>query len=200
VRRALLALTAVALLAAALVPVAQAARGHKARHGLRSTVHKAVKRHAPHKGWKTRRPRSGTPVGPGSTTTGSVPGSSGSGSGSTTKPKPTATPVPTPKPPALPSADPHSVSVRSKEWSFTLSQPSVSAGTVHVQFDNSVAEDAHQLRIRVKGGATVSDSAKVEAGDVVSQDVTLGAGSYVLLCPLPEHEELGMKAELTVTG
>jgi uncharacterized cupredoxin-like copper-binding protein len=71
---------------------------------------------------------------------------------------------------------------------------------VHVQFDNSRAEDPHQLGVRVKGGATVTESGIVDPGGVVTKDVALDPGTYVLFCPLGTHEQQGMRAELTVTG
>ncbi len=111
-------------------------------------------------------------------------------------PQPTATPTPTPGS-SLPTANPRSVSVNATEWAFTLSQTTVSAGEVRVQFDNSRADDAHQLTIN----GPDPDSwtfAEVPAGRVTQQTVTLRPGRHVLLCPLSGHEELGMRAVLTV--
>ena len=108
---------------------------------------------------------------------------------------PTATPTPTPAPTTVPGDNPHSVSVRSTEFRLSLSQPSVEAGEVRVQFDNSRAEDPHALAY---AGPSSDTFDPVAAGAVVKYTVTLSAGTYKLFCPLPEHEGLGMKATLTV--
>lgn len=116
-------------------------------------------------------------------------------------PTATATPAPTAPPlilppftlgPSLPPMDPRSVSVRSTEFAFVLSQTTVDTGVVRVQFDNSRAEDPHELAIgRDRFG-------EVAAGDVVTYSVTLASGRHVLFCPLSGHEELGMRATLVV--
>ena len=108
--------------------------------------------------------------------------------------RPTPTPAPTPGS-EVPGDNPHSVSVRSTEFRFSLSQPSVEPGEVKVQFDNSRAEDPHALAYR---GPSADEFDTVAAGAVVRYTLTLSAGSYTLFCPLPEHEGLGMKATLTV--
>lgn len=107
-------------------------------------------------------------------------------------PEPTAAPTPGSE---VPGDNPHSVSVRSTEFRLSLSQPSVSAGEVRVQFDNSRAEDPHSLSY---DGPTAAAFDPVAAGAVVRYTVTLEPGAYRLFCPLPEHEDLGMRATLTV--
>ncbi len=109
-------------------------------------------------------------------------------------PAPTGTPAPTPGS-EVPVDNPHSVSVRSTEFRFSLSQPAVDAGEVKVQFDNSRAEDPHALGYR---GPTAAAFDQVAPGAVVKYTVALSTGTYTLYCPLPEHEGLGMKATLTV--
>jgi plastocyanin len=119
---------------------------------------------------------------------------------------PTATPTPAPTPMATPTPAPtsslppvntRSVSVGSTEFAFTLSQQTVSAGTVHIEFDNSRAQDAHQLAI---DGPDPDYWAfdKQGAGTVSSHTVTLRPGTYVLFCPILDHESRGMHATLTV--
>jgi plastocyanin len=119
-----------------------------------------------------------------------------------------ATPTPTPAATAtatatatpassLPEPNPRSVSVGSTEYAFTLSQRSVLAGEVRIQFDNSRAEDAHQLSIDGPNPDYWSFD-EVDAGSVTTQVVTLRPGSYVLFCPLLDHEARGMHATLTV--
>jgi plastocyanin len=123
-------------------------------------------------------------------------------------PAPAATPTPTPSPPpgatptptptsSLPPANPHSVSVGSTEYAFTLSQRTVSAGAVRVQFDNSRAEDAHELAIDGPDPAYWAFGEQ-PAGTVTQRTITLDAGTYVLFCPILDHEARGMRATLTV--
>ena len=111
-------------------------------------------------------------------------------------PAPAVTATPTPGS-ALPAPNPRSVSVNSTEYSFTLSQTTVSAGPVRVQFDNSRAEDPHQLTVDGPD-PDLWELPQVPAGAVTQQTLTLRPGRHVLLCPLSGHEELGMRAVLTV--
>jgi hypothetical protein len=115
-----------------------------------------------------------------------------------TAPVPTSTPTPAP-PPSTPAPNPRSVSVGATEFAFTLSQPSVHSGEVRVQFDNSRAEDPHDLMI-LRGDDVVADFDEQPAGAVVARKVTLATGTYKLICPLPRHVELGMQAELRVVA
>ncbi len=113
-----------------------------------------------------------------------------------------APPAPTPTPPpspAVPAPNPRSVSVGATEFAFTLSQPSVHSGEVRVQLDNSRAEDPHDLVI-LRGGEAVAHFGEQPAGAVVARRVTLDAGTYALVCPLPRHAERGMQAELRVVA
>lgn len=117
-------------------------------------------------------------------------------------PTPTASPAATPTPSAtpgsvLPEPNPRSVSVASTEWAFTLSQPTVASGTVRIEFDNSRAEDPHKLTVDGPVPHYWAFS-EVEAGGVTVERIVMPAGRYVLFCPLPEHEERGMRAVLTV--
>ena len=111
-------------------------------------------------------------------------------------PVPTATPAPTG--PTVPASNPRSVSVRSKEWSFTLSQPSVLAGEVRIQFDNRPAEDPHELAVLGDDPGELWRTGLQGPGEVSARAYALEPGSYTLFCPLPEHEARGMKAVLTV--
>ena len=115
-------------------------------------------------------------------------------------PSPSATPVATATPaPAssLPAANTHSVSVGSTEYAFTLSQQVVDAGSVRIEFDNSRAQDAHQLAIDGPDPDYWSFD-KQGAGTLSSHTVTLRPGTYVLFCPILDHEAKGMHATLTV--
>ena len=88
--------------------------------------------------------------------------------------------------------------VSAKEFSFTLSRPSAQAGRIVVELVNA-GQDEHNLRIRpAAGGADVGALPIVLPGRHLDQEFNLPAGRYTLYCGIPAHEELGMKATLTV--
>lgn len=170
----LVALLAVVLLAA---PVAQARRKHH-RKPLLGHVHRS---HA-------RAPKAWTVV-PAVATPAPTP---------VPTPPPAGQPAPTPTATAtssLPPANPRSVSVNSTEYAFTLSQRSVLAGDVRIQFDNSRAQDPHSLSMTGPDFFAFDEQAP---GIVTQRTVTLQPGTYVLFCPILDHEARGMKATLTV--
>jgi plastocyanin len=129
---------------------------------------------------------------------------------------PAPTPVPTPSPTAtatpsvtpsasptptatstLPAPNTRSVSVRSTEYRFTLSQATVEAGPVRVQFDNSLAEDPHSLSVDGPDPAYWAFDEQ-DPGTVTQRTIDLQPGEYVLFCPILDHEARGMRATLTV--
>jgi plastocyanin len=117
------------------------------------------------------------------------------------------TPAPVdPATPAVPApSDPGPVALTrlqttAREWSLTLSRPTIAAGAVSLQLVNA-GEDAHDLHVRpAAGGADVLAASSVEPGRNTTISGTLPAGTYTLYCSLPSHEGLGMRATLTVTG
>jgi len=78
-----------------------------------------------------------------------------------------------------------------------LSQRSVLAGDVRVEFDNSRAEDAHQLAIDGNDPDYWTFDAD-PAGSIPRYTVRLRPGSYFLFCPILDHEARGMRATLLV--
>ena len=174
---------ALVLVAVALLVLAPAAEGKRDR--LRGSVKVSHGGKAP-KRWKTLTTWMTT----------SAPAAAPAPAPVRTGPAPTTTPTPTPGS-TLPPPNPRSVSVNSTEFAFTLSQATVSAGDVRVQFDNSRAEDPHQLSIDGPD-PDFWTFAEVGPGDVTQQTISMRPGRHVLVCPLPGHEELGMRAVLTV--
>jgi plastocyanin len=90
------------------------------------------------------------------------------------------------------------LSVKASEYDFVLSRPSVTAGEVIVELNNQ-GEDPHNLNLQLANG----QGPEFQVGEVGSQKralqrFTLPAGTYRLWCSLPGHEELGMKATLSV--
>jgi plastocyanin len=115
---------------------------------------------------------------------------------------PTAPTVPAAAPTAAPEAEPtaNRLGVKSAEYSYTLSRPSVEAGEVTIELDNR-GEDAHNLNLQREGSA----EAPLQVPETESQhrstvEFDLPPGTYRLWCSLPEHEERGMHATLVVGG
>jgi hypothetical protein len=106
-------------------------------------------------------------------------------------PTPIPTPVPTP-PPALPSR----TSVDLTEWRVTPSYLALRAGEVEFNAAN-LGEDDHDFSVR---DAAAAHLVTVPLGPGQSDTVRLPltAGIYTLYCSLPGHEQLGMRADITV--
>jgi plastocyanin len=106
----------------------------------------------------------------------------------------TTDPVPTTPAPACPAA----LGVTEDEYHTYLSRSALCAGSITVQLRNA-GEDPHNLAILNLGtGDTVATWDDAGPGDVVSKYVTLPAGTYRLFCTLPQHDEKGMHAIITV--
>jgi plastocyanin len=118
-------------------------------------------------------------------------------------PAPEAAPTPAAPPPVEaaptePEPEANRVAVKSVEYYYLLSRPSVHAGEVTVELNNQ-GEDPHNLNIRREGDEgeplqipeTASLQHKVAKFD-------LPAGTYRLWCSLPEHDEKGMHTTLVV--
>lgn len=101
------------------------------------------------------------------------------------------------------------------EWAFGTGLPSIAAGEVTFEMINegAVVHDLWVLRaahaydaLPVQGGVAVTggDVEVVEkvletaAGTTVSLTASLEPGSYVLICNIPAHYELGMRAPFTI--
>ncbi|HEV2727324.1 MAG TPA: plastocyanin/azurin family copper-binding protein, partial [Solirubrobacterales bacterium] len=103
-----------------------------------------------------------------------------------------------PGPEPEPEPEANRLAVKSDEYYFVLSRPSVKAGELTVELNNR-GEDPHNLNLRLEGEEgtpleipeTQSLQRRVETFDVP-------AGSYRLWCSLPEHEEKGMYTTLLV--
>jgi plastocyanin len=110
-----------------------------------------------------------------------------------------ASPVP------MPPADPEPpalgyLGVKAEEYSYTLSRPGVAAGEVIVELNNQ-GEDPHNLNLQRAGDGGPPLEVD-EAGSLEHRTgrFTLAAGTYRLWCSLPEHDELGMHANLVVAA
>lgn len=103
-----------------------------------------------------------------------------------------------PTAPAAPGPAVARLQVMTKEFAVTLSRASIAAGPATIQLLNA-GDDPHDLHLRpAEGGADLIATPETAPGGVVDRDVTLAAGRYTLYCALPTHEDLGMRATLTV--
>jgi plastocyanin len=117
---------------------------------------------------------------------------------------PASLPGPAPAPEVEPP--PRTVSVKADDatpeaFSFTLSRLFVVAGNVTVELNNKEGQDAHNLKVRLKG----SENEPLEVGEAGPGEnrvahFELTPGTYQLFCSLPQHEEWGMSVDLEVRG
>jgi hypothetical protein len=108
-----------------------------------------------------------------------------------------------PPPPTVPEppANPFAVQVLSGEFFLHLSKTEVHAGNVRVEFNNSSAEDPHDLHLFREDGTGSSYSfGELQSGEVEAKTLKLNAGTWRLICALPEHAERGMSANLRVVN
>ena len=92
-----------------------------------------------------------------------------------------------------------SIKVTMNEFSFNPSSLSASGGKVVFFLVNS-GSVSHDMAIRDSSGKRIATSELVSAGDskVFTVD-NIAAGSYIVFCTQPGHEDSGMKGTLTIT-
>jgi hypothetical protein len=89
------------------------------------------------------------------------------------------------------------VQVSAKEFWYALSRKSVVEGTAIVELVN-FGEDPHDLRLKRVGGTRLYKTPEVLPGSYFDLELKLVPGRYKLWCSIANHEQLGMKAFLTV--
>ena len=102
----------------------------------------------------------------------------------------------------LPSAGASSqvsfVQVVQKEFTLTLSRPSVQRGTVSVELVN-FGMDAHDLIVLKKApGAKPVTFKRLDPKGRADRTLKLTAGRYQLWCSIADHRSRGMRATLVV--
>lgn len=106
------------------------------------------------------------------------------------------------------------VSVDLKEYSITVSAPTLKAGTVKIAIRNlgamvhdfdliktDLAPDKLPLdtvAAKAKTDGLVKQMLNIAAGRVTSLSAELAPGHYVIICNVAGHYQLGMRTELTV--
>jgi len=91
---------------------------------------------------------------------------------------------------------PH-VQITAVEFRLTLSRSSVPHGKVIFQFVNN-GQDEHNVNLQPAEGLAAGSFSNTPSKGVISQAIEMRPGAYTLFCSLPEHEQKGMKATLTV--
>jgi type IV secretory pathway VirB10-like protein len=125
------------------------------------------------------------------------------GGGASPTPTPTPTPAPgeTPTPTPPPTATPDPVKYPSRtgvdlsEWIVRPTYRTLATGRVVFSTAN-LGEDDHNLSVR--SGGTEYGKVDVAPGDTGSLVLQLAPGTYTLYCSLQGHEELGMRADISV--
>jgi len=115
----------------------------------------------------------------------------------TPTPSPGASPTPTPTPtpgPVYPSRTGVDL-VDGEEWTVRPSYRILAAGRIDFVASN-VGEDDHDLSVR--RGTSVLGRLPLAPGESDTLTLDLAAGSYTLFCSLPDHEEAGMRANISV--
>jgi plastocyanin len=110
---------------------------------------------------------------------------------------PTLTPTP-PAPAPEPEPEANRLAVKSAEYYFTLSRPTVKPGAVTVELNNQ-GQDPHNLNLQLEGSG--GEPLQIPETDSLEHSVAnfeLPPGKYRLWCSLPEHEEKGMETTLRV--
>jgi plastocyanin len=90
------------------------------------------------------------------------------------------------------------LSVHASEYTYVLSRPDVSSGSVTVELDNR-GQDPHDLNLAPEGSSDPPRQIPLTgAGQRATTSFDLAPGTYRLWCDLPGHDGLGMHATLIV--
>ena len=92
---------------------------------------------------------------------------------------------------------PARLGVSATEFHLVLSRPSVKAGVVEIELQNT-GEDPHDLRVRRVGGTHTFSIPMTDPGKRRSVSIRMKRGRYRLWCSLADHASLGMQAFLRV--
>lgn len=108
-------------------------------------------------------------------------------------PGPTPTPPPPPRYPSRTSVD--LTDDDANGWRVTPAYRVLGAGTVEFNATN-LGMDDHDFSVRL--GDAVLATVPLAPGDSGSVSVVMAPGVYTLYCSLPTHEQLGMRADVTI--
>jgi plastocyanin len=90
------------------------------------------------------------------------------------------------------------IKVQESEWKITL-PPTATLSQGKVTFDvRNTGKVQHDLSIRGGNVAGPSKTPLISPGGTAKLTVSLSTGNYTLYCSVPGHEQLGMKAQISV--
>ena len=92
---------------------------------------------------------------------------------------------------------PARLGVSASEYHLVLSRPSVKAGVVEIELQNT-GQDTHDLRVRRVGGTHTFSVPLTDPGKRRSISIRVRPGRYRLWCSVADHAALGMQAQLRV--
>jgi uncharacterized cupredoxin-like copper-binding protein len=92
---------------------------------------------------------------------------------------------------------PARLGVQAEEFHLVLSRPSVKAGVVEIELQNT-GEDPHDLRLRKIGGHHTFIVPVTQPGALRTIAINMKPGRYRLWCSLAGHRALGMQTVLRV--
>ena len=88
------------------------------------------------------------------------------------------------------------IAVEAREYAFTPSALSVTAGSVRFAVRNGGTQE-HEFEV-FKGDQVVDEIEGIVPGLTKDATMTLEAGTYTYMCKINGHDQLGMKGTLTV--
>lgn len=136
-----------------------------------------------------------SPINSNNTSQSTAPPSTTTPAGSTSTPTPISTPVPTPSPPL--SNNVVSYTIDAKNFEFSLSSISASAGnTVRITLTNSGGN--HDFVISEISGANTGVISQGEQVTIEFQIPNNPQGSYYYFCSVGNHRALGMEGTLVI--
>jgi plastocyanin len=122
---------------------------------------------------------------------------SAAGTSTTSATSTSETPAPTSGAGAEGSAQTQSITATEADFSISLGQDSLPAGT----YDITVVNDGHATHDLVveRNGADVAASDTIAPGASTTVHVALEPGTYVFYCSIGNHRAMGMELTVTVT-
>ena len=103
----------------------------------------------------------------------------------------------TPAPTTGTSAETHSITATEADFSISLDQDTLPAGTYDIEVVND-GKATHDLVVQ-RDGADVASSDTIAPGQSTTVSVALAPGEYVFYCSIGNHREMGMSLTVTVT-
>jgi plastocyanin len=95
------------------------------------------------------------------------------------------------------SAEAHALKATEKDFSISLDQTSVKAGSYTITVVND-GNATHDLAVE-EDGTTKAKSDKVGPGESTTLTVDLDAGEYVFYCSIGNHRAMGMELKVSVS-